>query len=65
MGNKYTVAQKAATIKYLAEKTEEIRIRVPKGKKAEYQKFAKSQGKSLSKWVLDLLDAEMKKTGSP
>lgn len=65
MGRKYTAAQKTATIKYLAEKTEEIRVRVPKGEKSKYQELAKAKGKSLSKFVLDLLDAEIKKTGSP
>ncbi|MDE7361514.1 MAG: hypothetical protein K2N38_06220 [Oscillospiraceae bacterium] len=64
MGNKYTSAQKAATIKYLTEKTEEVRVRVPKGKKSVYQELAKSKGKSLSKLVQELLDEELKNIGS-
>lgn len=60
MGSKYTKAQKAATTKYLAEKTEEVKVRVPKGKRAEYQEFAKSQGKSLNKLVQELLDSAIK-----
>ena len=60
MGGKYTKAQKAAAVKYIATKTESIQLRVPKGKKAEYQELAKSQGKSLNRLVQDLLDGAMK-----
>ncbi len=60
MGNKYTKAQKQATERYLAEKTESVQLRFPKGKKSEYQEFAKSQGKSLNKLVQELLDNAMK-----
>lgn len=62
MGSKYTKAQKSATTKYIAEKTDEIKIRVPKGKRAEYQEFAKSQGKSMNKLVQELLDNAIKKS---
>lgn len=65
MGGKYTNAQKAAAIKYIANKTESIQLRVPKGKKDEYHKFAKSQGKSLNKLVQDLLDNAMKTNKKP
>lgn len=61
MGGKYTNAQKAASMKYIASKTESIQLRVPKGKKTEYQEFAKSQGKSLNALVQELLDNAMKK----
>ena len=33
MGGKYTDSQKKATNKYLAEKVDEIKLRVPKGEK--------------------------------
>lgn len=61
MGNKYTAAQKAASMKYMADKTEEVKVRVPKGKKAIYQELAKSQGKSLNGLIQELLEAEIEK----
>ena len=33
MGNKYTDAQKKATLKYIANNLDEIKVRVPKGEK--------------------------------
>lgn len=60
MGGKYTNAQKAASMKYMASKTESIQLRVPKGKKSEYLEFAKSQGKSLNGLVQELLDNAIK-----
>lgn len=64
MGGKYTEAQKAATIKYLKEKTEDIRIRVPTGKKGEWQSAAKLQGKSLQRFVVDVVEKELKRIGT-
>lgn len=45
--------------KYLKEKVDEFKIRVPKGKKALIQEFAKSKGKSLNGFVVDLIDEAM------
>lgn len=50
-----TKAQKEATKRYLAEKTDEIKIRVPKGKKAEYMQLAADQGQSLNAVINRLL----------
>ncbi len=61
MGGKYTKAQKAATTKYLAEKTETITLRLPKGKKAVYIEYAKSRGISFTALVQELLDKEINK----
>ena len=36
----YTEAQKKASIKYMAEKTDDIRLRVPKGLKDKYKTVA-------------------------
>lgn len=61
MGNKYTEAQKRAAQKYQDEKTELIRLRVPKGKKAEYQALAdKSGAKSLTAYITSLLEEKLK-----
>lgn len=59
MGAEYSEAQKKASIKYLAEKTESIQIRVPKGKKGEYKAFAEKQGRSLNGLICELLDKAM------
>ena len=40
-------AQKKATIKYMAENLEEVRFRVPKGKKAVVQHAAQNMGMSV------------------
>ncbi|MDE6781892.1 MAG: toxin-antitoxin system HicB family antitoxin [Ruminococcus sp.] len=45
--------------RYLKEKVEELKIRVPKGEKAKIQAYAKSQGKSLNKFILDLISQAM------
>lgn len=60
MGAKYTEAQKNASIKYLKENTDDIRIRAPKGKKDEYKAFAEKQGVSLNALILQLLDNAIK-----
>lgn len=58
MGSKYTEAQKNATIKYLSEKTDDIRIRVPKdGTKARWAAAAEAEGKSLQRYIIDAVEA--------
>ena len=59
MGAEYNEAQKKASIKYLAEKTESIQIRVPKGRKGEYKAFAEKHGISLNGLICELLDRAM------
>lgn len=48
-------SQKRASKKYIAEKTDEIKIRVPKGKKNEYMQLASEQGQSLNSVINHLL----------
>lgn len=60
MGATYNEAQKRASVKYLAEKTDSIQIRVPKGKKDEYKAFAAERGTSLNALICELLDREMR-----
>lgn len=45
--------------KYLSEKVETFLVRVPKGKKQIIQDFAKSQGKSLNAFVLELINEKV------
>ena len=61
MGAKYTESQKNAIYKHLAEKTDRMDIRMPKGKKEEYKALAEKRGKSLNGLILELLENELKK----
>lgn len=51
--------------KYLKEKVDEFKIRVPRGEKEEIQTRAKAQGKSLNAYVVDLIHADMERAGAP
>lgn len=56
-----TEAQKRAIAKYQNEATDLIRIRVPKGKKEEYQKLAERSGaKSLTAYITSVLEEKLK-----
>lgn len=59
MGNRYTEAQKNASLKYMKEKTDDIRVRVPKGTKARWAAAAESQGKSLQRFIIDLVEENL------
>ena len=61
--SRYTAAQKKSAEKYLHEKVEDIRIRVPKGQKDVIKAFAESQGKSLNQFIVDCIAEGMKKEG--
>ena len=50
-----TQAQKEAAKKYIAEKTDEIKVRVPKGRKSEYMQLAAAQEQSLNAVINQLL----------
>lgn len=54
-------AQKRAVQKWQNENTDLIRIRVPKGKKEEYQTLADRSGaKSLTAYITSLLEEKLK-----
>lgn len=59
MGNKYTEAQKAASIKYLKEKTDSIQIRTPKGTKGIWKAAAEKRGVSLQQFIISAVEAYM------
>lgn len=42
---------------------EDIKIRVPKGKREEYKAFAEKEGKSLNRYIIDLIEKDMKEKG--
>lgn len=53
-----TEGQRRAIAKYQA-KLDEIKVRVPKGKREIYKSFAESQGKSLNALIVELLEEKM------
>ncbi len=57
-------AQRKAIAKYHAEKVEDIKIRVPKGRKTYYKEQAEKVGKSLNQFAIDAMDSQIG-TGSP
>lgn len=59
--NKYTEARRRANEKYNAKAYEEIKVRVPKGKKEVIKTHAESNGESLNGFVNRAIDEAMKK----
>lgn len=54
-------SQKKATNKYL-NKFDDIKIRVPKGKREEYKSYAASRGMSLNNLIIDLIEKDIAAT---
>ena len=54
-------AQKKASAKYEKEKTENVRFRVPKGKKELVDACAKKNGESVNAMLNRLVDEEIKR----
>ena len=52
----YTEAQKRAIIKYIDEKTDDIRMRVAKGTKDRYKAEAEKHGLSTTKFILNAVE---------
>ena len=57
-----TEAQRKASEKYIAEKCEELKVRVPKGMKAEIKARAEAEGKSVNAYILERLLKENNKS---
>jgi len=55
----YNDAQKRATMKYMKEKLDEIRFRVPKGKKDDITAHAEKYDKSMTKFLVRAVDETM------
>lgn len=62
MGSKYTEAQKQASMKYLADKTDDIRVRLPRGTKDRWKAAADSAGVSLTVYIRDAVEAAISAT---
>ncbi len=62
MGGKYTDSQKKATNKYLAEKVEEMKVRVPKGMKEVIKSHADQfDGGSLNAFIQRAMQETMER----
>lgn len=59
--SKYTEKSKEYTMNYMKEKLDEIKFRVPKGKKSYYKAAAKNAGLSLSQFVISSMDDRIAK----
>lgn len=55
----YSEAQKKATAKYMKNKLDDIKVRVPKGKREVYKAHAERKGKSLNALIIELLENDM------
>lgn len=58
----YTEAQKKASIKYMAEKTDDIRLRVPKGLKNKYKIEAEKRNISMTQFIINCVEKELENT---
>jgi predicted HicB family RNase H-like nuclease len=57
--SKYNEKQKEYTMKYMNENLEEVRFRVRKGVKADYQKAADKSGLSLTRYIMLALEEKI------
>ena len=57
----YSDAQKEATARYNKKAYDRISVVVPKGERQKIADFAKQQGKSLNRFILDAGAEQMKK----
>ena len=63
MAGQYNEAQKKATIKYLKENTDDIRLRVPKGTKEKWLTAAKKEGISMTQYVTNIVNEYIERAG--
>ena len=57
--SRYSQAQNKATQKYVKEHLDEIKIRVPKGRKDYYKDAAASIGQSLNQFAVNAMDEKI------
>ncbi len=59
--SKYTEKSKEYTMNYMKEKLDEIKFRVPKGRKDYYKTAADNAGQSLSQFVVSSIDERIER----
>ena len=52
----YNEATKKSIMRYIKENTDDVRLRVPKGTKESWKKYAEKQGISMTRFVLDTIN---------
>jgi hypothetical protein len=57
--SKYNEKQKEYTMNYMKENLDEIKFRVPKGKKEEYRKIAESRDMKLTPFIIDGIEEKI------
>lgn len=57
--SKYNEKQNKWTQDYVKKAYDDIKVRVPKGKRELYKAHAEAQGKSLNQLIIELLDKSM------
>ena len=57
----YNESQKKATAKYNTKAYDDIKIRVPKGKREIYKAYAETQKMSLNAYVINLIEKDMER----
>lgn len=55
----YSASQNKATQKYIKNNYEEIKIRIPKGKKEQYKQLASKKGLSLNSFIVELMEQSL------
>ncbi len=63
MPRKYTEAQKRAYKKYIGS-TDEIRFRVPKGRKDEIKAYAEARGETIGRFIDTIVTEAIEKNGN-
>lgn len=58
--DKHYKSQQEATARYNKKAYDRINVVVPKGKRQAIKDYAASHGKSLNRFICDLIDSEMK-----
>lgn len=61
----YSEAQKRATMKYMKENYDELRVRVKKGGKQIIESAAKTQKMSLAAYVKEAVNEKLNRDGQP
>lgn len=56
----YTEAQKRAILKYLSEKTEDFKLRLPKGTKDRWKEAAAARGVSVTQLIIQAVEEKIK-----
>lgn len=59
---KYSEKQNKWTQDYIKKAYDDIKVRVPKGRREVYKELAESKGTSLNKMIVDFLESELEKS---